>query len=78
MKLEPLHRILGAFGDALSDVVGRRDCWPKEQHFSKGAAEAQMRSITRRNLARDLSRIHVYPCPGCSRRHQRKVWHVGH
>lgn len=49
-----------------------RPCFPKEQHNTRGAAEAQMRSIVRRSLEKDIARIHVYPCPHC------KAWHVGH
>jgi hypothetical protein len=49
-----------------------RKCWPKEQHETKGAAEAQMRSLTRRGLEKDATLVHVYKCPYCS------LWHVGH
>lgn len=50
----------------------QRRCWPKEQHRTKGAAEAQMRSIVRRGLAKNLEKIHVYVCPHC------RCYHVGH
>lgn len=49
-----------------------RRCWPKEQHKTRGAAEAQMRSILRRDLAKDVRLLHPYLCPHCS------TWHVGH
>lgn len=49
-----------------------RRCWPKEQHATRGAAEAQLRSIVRRALEKDAERIHVYECPHC------RTWHVGH
>lgn len=77
-RLIIVGRIHGAFGDALAQAAGRDPCWRKERHFSEGAAEAQMRSILRRDLAKDVKRIHVYVCPECSERYDRKVWHVGH
>jgi len=43
----------------------------KHPHDSKGAAEAQARSIKRRGLQRN-NRIHAYRCPDCGR------YHVGH
>ena len=49
-----------------------RKCWPKEQHTTKGAAEAQRRSILRRGLAKDPDRIRAYKCESCP------FWHVGH
>lgn len=49
-----------------------RRCWPKEPHATRGAADAQLRSILKRGLAKDEERIHVYRCPFCRR------WHVGH
>lgn len=59
-----------------ADFPGIRDlarkCWPKEMHETRGAAEAQMRSIQKRGLEKDASRIHVYQCPHCQK------WHVGH
>ena len=56
-----------------------RKCWPKEQHKTQGAAEAQMRSITKRDLEKDNSRIHVYECPDCVHPDTKKAaWHVGH
>lgn len=51
--------------------MGRR-CFPKTQHDTRGAAEAQMRSIIKRDLQKDTSLIHVYECPHCA------CWHVGH
>lgn len=51
--------------------VGRR-CFPKERCPTRGAAEAQMRSIVRRGLEKDADRIHCYQCPHCG------DWHVGH
>lgn len=48
-----------------------RKCWPKAQHATRGAAEAQLRSITRRDLQKGAT-IHVYHCPHC------RTWHVGH
>lgn len=49
-----------------------RPCWPKQQHDSPEAARAQMRSILKRGLEKDASRIHIYPCPDCGK------YHVGH
>lgn len=49
-----------------------RACFPKEQHETQGAAEAQVRSLTRRSLEKDAGRIHAYKCPHCP------GWHVGH
>lgn len=49
-----------------------RKCWPKEQCESRGAAEAQMRSIVKRGLEKNIDTIHVYECPHCH------MWHVGH
>lgn len=49
-----------------------RPCWPKEQHTSLGAAEAQLRSITKRGLEKNIARIHTYLCPHCG------TYHVGH
>lgn len=48
-----------------------RACWPKEQHISREAAEAQVRSLVNRDLQKDNS-LHPYRCPDCSQ------WHVGH
>lgn len=58
----------------MSDVLRpvARACWPKEQHPTRGAADAQRRSLIRRGLERDLSRIHSYRCPHCH------MYHVGH
>jgi hypothetical protein len=65
----------GAFVNRMQDVPAMRAlaraCFPKEQHETRGAAEAQMRSITRRGLEKNPA-IHVYKCPHC------KTWHVGH
>lgn len=49
-----------------------RPCWPKTQHASSGAAEAQLRSILKNDLAKNARRIHTYQCPHC------RMWHVGH
>lgn len=49
-----------------------RRCWPKEQHDTIGAAEAQLRSITKRGLEKNIERIHTYLCPHC------RKYHVGH
>lgn len=78
MKLTVIGRILGAFSDKLAEVIPRKKCFRKERHFSKGSAEAQMRSIMRRGLEKDPKRIHVYVCPECTRDYRRRVWHVGH
>ncbi len=59
-------------GEIIRRAKARRRCWPKEQHKTQGAAEAQLRSITRRGLEKDLDRIHTYYCPTCH------TWHVGH
>jgi hypothetical protein len=71
--------IQGAFADALGEATGgKRACWPKQQHHSIGAAEAQLRSLLKRGLAKNARRIHVYECVECARRLGRKTWHVGH
>jgi hypothetical protein len=49
-----------------------RRCFPKEQHATRGAAEAQMRSLLKRDLEKDRERVHAYECPHCA------SWHVGH
>jgi hypothetical protein len=82
-SLEEVMTIWGAFAvNRLQDVLSLRrlgrSCFPKEQHVSRGAAEAQMRSITRRNLERDLSRIHVYECTCLHPETGKPAWHVGH
>jgi hypothetical protein len=61
---------INRFGDVLRPFV--RACWPKEQHRSLGAAEAQMRSLLRRDLEKDASLIRVYRCAHCG------AFHVGH
>ncbi len=48
-----------------------RRCFPKEQHASRGAAEAQLRSLQTRDLAKNDT-AHTYECPHCG------TWHVGH
>lgn len=58
--------------DAMKDARVGRPCFPKEQHATRGAAEAQMRSITNRGLEKDADKIHVYVCAHCH------TWHVGH
>ena len=56
-----------------------RRCWPKEQHATEGAAEAQMRSIQKRDLEKDAAKIHVYKCYDCKHPATGKAaWHVGH
>ncbi len=65
-QLAPIH------GELVRREKARRKCWPKEKQPTRGAAEAQMRSIMRRELAKDKTRIHVYYCPYCH------TWHVGH
>lgn len=59
-------------GDMVPDGLGRRPCWRKERWASKGAAEAQMRSLLARDKSKDPGRINAYECPYC------KQWHVGH
>lgn len=61
---------INRMSDALRPFVRR--CWPKEQHPSAGAAEAQMRSILHRDLAKDPATIRVYQCDVCA------FYHVGH
>jgi len=48
-----------------------RPCYPKQQHDTRGGADAQKRSIEKRNLQKN-SRLHVYHCPHCFK------YHVGH
>lgn len=55
-----------------------RACWPKEQHRSPGAAQAQLRSITRRGLAKNEATIRVYVCHQCKFEDGSPVYHVGH
>jgi len=55
---------------ALRQMVRR--CWPKAQCDTKGAAEAQMRSLLKRGLEKNAATVHVYECPHC------RYWHVGH
>jgi hypothetical protein len=57
---------------AFRQVTRVRRCFPKEQCATQGAAEAQMRSIVRRGLEKNIETIHVYRCPDCG------AWHVGH
>lgn len=57
----------------------KRRCWPKVQHETRGAAEAQMRSILKRGLEKDVGRIHVYRCDDCrDSTTGRRFFHVGH
>lgn len=49
-----------------------RACFPKEQHANQAAAEAQLRSIIKRGLEKDIARIRTYKCRACG------AWHVGH
>lgn len=66
---------INRMSDALRPV-GRR-CFPKEQHDTRGAAEAQLRSITKRGLEK-TPHIHVYECPHCTNPETGKpYWHVG-
>jgi hypothetical protein len=67
-------QMVGASLNRMSDVLRPlvRRCWPKEQHASAGAAEAQMRSRLRRGLEKDPDRIRVYRCTACG------FHHVGH
>jgi hypothetical protein len=44
----------------------------KQAHKSKGAAEAQLRSITRRGLYAAPGELRSYWCPQC------QAWHIGH
>lgn len=54
-------------------AVTARQCANKIGHHSKGAAEASMRSLVKRDLHRpELGPLHPYPCRYCNR------WHVGH
>lgn len=51
----------------------------KHRHASRGAAEAQVRSILRRDRdARPADAFRPYRCPACERVHGGEVWHVGH
>jgi hypothetical protein len=45
----------------------------KRRYSTRGAAEAAMRSLIRRELHRpEDGRLHAYQCPRCL------TWHVGH
>ncbi len=49
-----------------------RGCDGKERHRSKGAADAQMRSLLRRDdIVQDADRLNTYHCRHCG------GWHVG-
>lgn len=63
---------MNQLADALRSVGAVRKCWPKPQCPSRGAAEAQLRSVMRRGLDRDPSTVNVYRCRACG------CWHVGH
>lgn len=68
----PLQRIaLNRMSDTELRRLARR-CWPKEQHASQKKAEAQMRSLLKRGLEKDETKLHAYECPDCG------SWHVGH
>ena len=69
---------MGAFGDKLAEVVHRDPCFRKERHDSPGAADAQIRSLLQRGLAKNPKRIHKYICVDCTKRYGHTVWHVGH
>ena len=48
-------------------------CKRKLRHRTRGAAEAAMRSLVRRDLDRpEIGALNVYKCPRCL------SWHVGH
>ena len=50
-----------------------RFCKRKQRHPTRGAAEAAMRSLMRRELHRpEVGTLNVYWCPRCLN------WHVGH
>lgn len=59
-------------GDVVPAALGRRPCWRKQRWPSEKAAEAQMRSILKRDKSKDPARINTYECPYCGE------WHVGH
>lgn len=69
-------RAINHLSDALRPFV--RACWPKQQHRTFGAADAQLRSILRRDLAKDESTIRVYRCHQCTFEDGAPVFHVGH
>lgn len=48
-----------------------RKCFPKEQHRTQVGAEAQLRSLVKRDLRKNVT-AHTYQCPFC------RYWHVGH
>jgi hypothetical protein len=77
-KLTQVDGILGNFSDQLAKVVHRKKCYRKQRHFTRRSAEAQMRSILKRDLEKDRDRIHVYECPECTSDYDRDVFHVGH
>jgi len=47
----------------------RLRCWRKQKWGSRGAAEAQLRSLLKRTFVRDVERLNVYRCPFCDGYH---------
>jgi len=53
-------------------VTLRRPCWKKVAHPSQGAAAAHVRSLLRRDRAKNPTALNTYRCRHCD------LWHVGH
>jgi hypothetical protein len=70
-RLDVQHRMVAHMSDVPGLRALARRCFPKEQHTTRGKAEAQMRSLLKRDLHKN-ERLHVYECPHCG------AWHVGH
>lgn len=50
-----------------------RKCYPKERYTTMRAAEAHLRSLVKREKAKDVARLNAYgPCRYCD------GYHVGH
>lgn len=62
MKLGDIARLV--------DVTPTR-CWRKQRWRSKGAAEAQLRSLLRSAKVKNEERLNAYRCPWC------RWYHVG-
>lgn len=66
-------RMAFRIGDVATDLArAASPCWRKQRLESRGAAEAQMRSLLKRGLEKDAATIRAYACPHCG------FWHVGH
>jgi len=65
-------RIFARIGDVPSAAVIRRPCWRKQQHPSRGAAEAHRRALLRQAHVIAADALNTYRCRHCGH------FHVGH